>query len=83
MATETDPMLALRRARHAWERSQPQLIIPEFWGNEGGLEPGEVKRADITSPPWSAAASPDSSPPNPREADGASEHRGRRARQVP
>lgn len=28
---DEQPMLALRRARRAWERSQPQLTIPAFW----------------------------------------------------
>lgn len=85
MATDTrpdyqvdeQPMLALRRARRAWERSQPQLFL-----DLGGLESGEVKRAAdaiASPPPVAAAASPDSSPSNPCAVDPASEATGRRA----
>ena len=57
-------MLALRRARRAWEASQPQLTLD--WEQLDGLSEG-VKRAAGVSSPTSpvAAAAPSLSPPNP------------------
>lgn len=62
---DEQPMLALRRARRAWERSQPQLTLD--WETLDGLSEGVKRAADApqhqTSPV--AAAAPSLSPSNP------------------
>lgn len=74
---DEQPMLALRRARRAWEASQPQLFL-DF----GALNEGEVKRAagePSPTSPVAAAASPSLSAPNPGGQTALRSSRGRRA----
>lgn len=59
---DEQPMLALRRARRAWEASQPQLTLD--WEALDGLSEG-AKRAAVLGGPPQAAAAPSLSPPNP------------------
>lgn len=75
---DEQPMLALRRARRAWEASQPQLFL-DF----GALNEGEVKRAADApqhhTSPVAAAASPSLSAPIPGGHTALRSSRGRRA----